>query len=90
MPIAWRVVHEFFIEKSRGQFRCPVCANPSFAVNVDGLPGTPQNEFVAELTIPGQTASHVFFTLVCTNCGYTVSFHQNQFDAWQKARGKTI
>jgi len=76
----------FFNEKKKGIYVCPVCGNHVMALNAENE-AMDKNEQISEFRIPTVTgASHSFYSLACTNCGFTTLFHRNQFDAWQAAK----
>jgi hypothetical protein len=84
---------QFFEEKKKGIYLCPVCASHVFAINVSEPVGTDiANAPPALLIIPAHNkpGSHAFYSLSCTNCGTTTFLHATQFDEWKakKERGE--
>jgi hypothetical protein len=85
MPIKQSEFIEFFEEKKKGIYLCPVCASHGFLINVDGptLPLEQQgNSLLSEMRL-GPTGSHAFISLSCNNCGTTTFMNVQQINSWK-------
>lgn len=88
MPATRDEFIQFFEEKKKGVYLCPVCSNHAFSINVAEPPGVDiSNAPPAELTIPTtKQGTHSFYCLSCSNCGHSTFFHRHQFDDWKKMK----
>jgi hypothetical protein len=79
---------QFFEEKKKGIYLCPVCSSHVFAINVAEPPTSDiTNAPPGMLVIPTtNVGTHTFYCLSCSNCGTTTFLHTNQFDAWKAAK----
>jgi predicted nucleic-acid-binding Zn-ribbon protein len=82
MPVTHKEFVEFFEEKKRGIYLCPVCANHHFVINVGEPPasGNEEDAVLSEFQLGG---GHSFYALSCSNCGATTFIHRGQFDRWR-------
>ena len=77
---------EFFNEKKKGVYACPVCAHTGLGLHVglgmDGDGTAPPHPMVI--------GAYEFYMMSCTNCGFTSTFAASPFDDWKakKAEGK--
>jgi len=74
---------QFFEEKKKGIYLCPVCASHLFNINITGEGA---NE-PALLRIAAGSGTHDYHALSCANCGHTTFLHAAPFLEWRAKKG---